>query len=624
MTDAPPVPNEVLQRAMEQQQAGRNDVAKGLCHQLLQQTPDYAPAFHLLGFINGETGNFPEAIKFFKEAIALDPTQATYYKALADTYDSQGNGRQAVLTYQQALDLKNDYFEVHANLANTLLSVGRVNDALDHYKEAIRLRPDIAVLHDNLGNALRISGYPELALSCHKQALRLNPNLAYPYINMGCALNELGRLEEATKSLKHALKLVPHLPEVHYNLANALADQGKLERALVHYQEATRLRPGFIEAIFGEFSVLMKQGNLDGARKHIEPYADMRNQHSSVALAFSRLAQNDDQRRASIVDMERVLDRRAPSVEDLRKLHFRLGDLCDAVQSYDEAFEHYQKANQLKPHRFHRDNYRLYVDQIISSFNPDSLHALPKATNSSDLPVFIVGMPRVGKTLIEQILASHPRVTGAGELPDIGRIVSIIEQQTEKQFPLAVDGISANQLTVLANEYLAKRQQALFPGTIRVTNTMPGNIHYLGLINRLFPQARIIHCLRNPVDTCLECYFKDFGSRHPYTYDLVDLGYRYQHYRRLAKYWKDIVGLSLLEVHYEELVLNPEDTGRRLIDYLDLEWDPQCLEFNVSSNPRTTVTQEIQGPINSCSIGRWKHYEQHLQPLFDTLVDTKG
>jgi len=620
MTDVSSLPEEVLRCAMEHQQAGRNDMAQALCQQLLQQAPGYAPAWHLLGLIASDSNHLSDAEKLFNEAIALDPQNPAYYKALADTFGAQGEGRHAVQAYRQALDLNNDYFEVHANLGNILLDVGRVDEALHHYQEAVRLRPDIAALHDNLGNALRISGDPESALVCHEEALRLNPNLLYAYINMGSALNELGRPEEAVNLFKQALQSAPNLPEAHYNLGNSLSDQNNLQSALTHYREAARLRPGFLEAVFGEFSVLMQQGDQGEARKCIEPYADLRDQHSSIAFAFSRLVQNDEQRRTSINDIKSALKRGAPSAEEFRKLHFRMGDLCDAVQLYDEAFEHYQKGNQLKPHPFHRDQYRWFVDQIISSFYPDGLQLLPRATNDSELPVFIVGMPRVGKTLIEQILASHPRVTGAGELPDIGQIASKIGQQTGKQFPSAIERVSADQLTIQADKYLAKRQQELFPDTIRTTDTMPGNIHYLGLINRLFPHARIIHCLRDPADTCLECYFKDFGARHPYANNLVDLGFRYSHYRRLANHWKEI-GLPMLEVHYEELVQNPEETSRRLIDYLGLEWDPQCLQFHISGSSRTKDNQEFLEPINSSAVGRWRHYEQQLQPLLGTFVD---
>jgi len=618
MNDAPSSPDELLQLAIGHHKAGRNDMAHTLCQKLLQQSPNFAPALHLLGLIASDAGHLSDAEMLFNEAIAQDQSNPAYFKALADTFGEQGNGRQAYQAYKQALTLKPDYFEVHANLGNILLDVGRVEEALQHYREAIRLRPDIPELHDNLGNALRNSGDPQSSLECHEEALRLNPKLLYAYVNRGNALSELGRLEEAVNSFNQALQLAPDFPEAHYNLANAMADQGNTESRLNHYREAARLRPGFLEAACGEFCVLMENGDRDEAHKCIEPYTDLRDRNGSIALAFSRLAQNAEEKRISINDINNTLKHGVSSAEQLRKLQFRLGDLYDAVESYDESFVHYQMANQLKPSSFDHDQYRQFIDQIISFFKPGSLQFQPQAVNISELPVFIIGMPRVGKTLVEQILASHPQVTGVGELSDIGQIASNIGQQTGERYPLAMERVSAEQLTYRADEYLAKRQEELFPNTVRVIDTMPGNIHYLGLINRLFPRARIIHCLRDPIDTCLECYFKDFSGRHPYAYDLEDLGFRYSHYRRLANHWKEI-GLPLLDVYYEELVQNPEKTSRRLIDYLGLKWNPQCLQFHIAGNSRTRGSHEFREPINSSAVGRWRHYQQHLSPLLDYL-----
>jgi len=679
-------PSELYQQAMEHHQAGNSNKAQQLCQELLQQTPDYAPALFLLALIASTSRRFPDAVKLFQKAISLEPENPSYYKGLADVYVSQGNNSDAIACYKQALELNRDYFEVHANLGNVLINAKQVDEALGHYKEAVKLRPDIPQLHDNLGNVLRISGQPELALASHKEALRLNPKLFSALINMGCDLEDLGEIEAAIDVYKQALsvnpKLVtvhanlgsifldmkrmdealyhyqeavklrpdiaqfhdnlgiafsnsgnpdsaldchkkalqldPDIPEVHYNLANALCDKANFKLALTHYREAIRLQPGFIEAVCGEFHALMKQGDQDSALKCIEPHATLRSKRSEIAVAFSHLAQNKEQRSRSIDELKCMLEQGSASVDELRKIHFRLGHLCDAVALFDEAFEHYQQGNVLKGQSYDRAAYRHYIDRIISTINSSSFSELPQADNTSELPVFIVGMPRVGKTLIEQILSSHPQITGAGELPDIEQISRYIEKQTGKQYPLSLECVSESQLSALAAEYLAKRQQEMLPGSLRVVDTMPRNIHYLGLIFKLFPKARVIHCLRDPVDTCLECYFKDFRWLYQYAYDLEDLGSRYSNYRSLAKHWQN-TGLPVLELHYEDLVKKPEETSRNLVSYLGLEWDPQCLQFHISGNPRTMHNQEFFEPINSHAVGRWHNYRQHLQPLLGVL-----
>ena len=218
---------------------------------------------------------------------------------------------------------------------------------------------------------------------------------------------------------------------------------------------------------------------------------------------------------------------------------------------------------------------------------------MPSATNDSELPVFVVGMPRAGKTLTEQILASHPQITGAGELTNMTEITDVIKQLTGQPFPMGMEHLSVDQLNGMAEGYLSQLRERAFPGSLRVVDTMPGNIHLLGLIRKLFPRARIIHCIRDPLDTCLECYFKNFRRCHPYANDLEDLGFRYQHYQRLSRHWRDLPGFPLLEVRYEELVKHPEKVSREILDYLGLPWDSRCLDFHNPGNSRLTGAFEI-------------------------------
>lgn len=342
--------------------------------------------------------------------------RAAELKAVADSLAGQGKAAQAVENYRDALDLRPDYFEVHANLGNLLLAMGRVDEALVHYREAADLRPDIAALHDNLGNALRISGEAASAVPHHEQALRLQPRLPAAHVNLGNALLDLGRPNRAIESFEQALQLAPEIPEVHCALGNARQELAQLDSALAHYREAARLRPGFIEAVVGEFNVLMKLGDREGARRHMQPHNGLRGKDSWITLAFSRLVHNDDERRDSLAELKGLLDRGVSNRNELGKLYFRLGDLCDALHSHEEAFEFYRLANELRPQAFRRDQYREYIDRLLRVFSQDRIHALPRSTNDTQLPVFIVGMPRSGKTLIEQILASHPQITGAGEI----------------------------------------------------------------------------------------------------------------------------------------------------------------------------------------------------------------
>ena len=608
-----------IQRASQYRLAGHHREAAALCQQRLQQSPDSAPAWHLLGLIHCDMGKYFEATQVLEKAIALDATQAPYFKALADTRSAMGDTDRAILAYRQALSLQNDYFEVHSNLGGLLLDTGHWEEAIDHYRQAVQLRPDIAELHDNLGNALRIGGYCESAISCHEQALRLKPALATAQTNIGSALVKLGRQSEAVRALESALELAPEMPETHFNLAVILSSQGRLDQALTHYRAAGRLRPDYLEAVAAEASLLAELGETDSARKRLEPYADRRTRNSSIALAFSTLAKDADQQHQSIDDLEHLFEHGLSNVEDLRRVHFRLADLYDQTHHYAQAFIHYRQGNELKPRHFDREDYGRYIDMIISTFSRQGLARLPRASNDSQLPVFIVGMPRSGKSLIEQILASHPQVTGAGELGDIREMPRRLEIDTGQPFPAYLGEFGVDQLDELASAYLSRRQAEALPGTRRVTDTMPFNIEQLGFIAMLFPHAHIGHCCRDPRDMLLECYFKDFGGGHTYANDLADLGYRYRQYHRLRGHWKDTLALPQLEIQYEDLVRDPATVSRQLVEYLGLEWQARCLKFYESFNTRLTGKASFKEPINQRSVGRWKNYQRQLTPLIEAL-----
>jgi len=552
----------------------------------------------------------------------MNNTQAAECKTRADAFAEQGETELAIQAYRQALDLKDDYFEVHANLGNLLVDVDRIDAAISHYHKAAQLRPDIAELHDNLGNALRISGDPYAALAAHDRALQLKPGLTEAHINRGNALNDLGRQDEAVEEFTRVLKTDPTVPEAHFNLAAALSFQGEKNAALEHYREALRLKPDFMAAVLGATEMLDRLGQPESARKQLQPFADRRSKDVFITIAHAGLAAGDDERRESITDLESLLGGKKVSRNITRKIYFMLGTLYDAMQSYDGAFENYRQGNGLVREEFDRAGRLQNIDRLIDAFNPESFRSLPRAANTSELPVFIVGLPRAGKTLAEEMLASHPRVTGAGELADVTNIMRAIEADTGMDFPLGIDKLPVGKLDEYANEYLERRKAGAFQGATRIVDTMPGNFQYLGLIMMLFPHAHIIHCRRNPLDQCLECYFKNFfrASEYAYTSNLDDLAFMYSHYSRLMRHWKETLALPLLEVRYEALVQQPEATCRELLDFVGLAWDPRCLDFHQLGKSQLMKAREIHEPVHTRFIGRWKNYERHLQPLIDGLT----
>ena len=321
----------------------------------------------------------------------------------------------------------------------------------------------------------------------------------------------------------------------------------------------------------------------------------------------------------------RLLD--SPEVAPAEKppLHFTAAKLLDEAGRYEEAFGHAHAANEATRRPYDPRTFRRQVDQRIAYHRPSTLHSLPRATHGSRRPVFIVGMPRSGTSLVEQILASHPAVFGAGELATLSRIANNAARGawTEgESYPGYLDSISVRQCNRMAEQYLAT-VSGLNGSATYVTDKMPHNFLYVGLILLLFPDCHIIHCTRDPLDTCLSCYMTYFANGHEYSHDLGHLGEFYADYQRLMTHWTQGVNVPLIEVRYEDVVDDLEGQARRLLELLDLPWDERCLRFYETSRPVPTASNEqVRTQIYRSSVGRWRHYEKHLGPLIEAIERT--
>jgi hypothetical protein len=302
-------------------------------------------------------------------------------------------------------------------------------------------------------------------------------------------------------------------------------------------------------------------------------------------------------------------------------IHFTLGDLLDDIGEHEKAFAQYDRANRLRSVEYTAEGRKREVDRLIEVFSEENLKSMPDSGRDTEQPVFIVGMPRSGTSLVEQIVATHPDVIGAGELQDIG-LMSIDMGRNKEQilYPDCVLRMDARELKGWSKVYLEtlRRISRHIP---RITDKMWQNFEHLGLIQLLFPRARVIHCRRSPMDTGLSCYFQSFGTAGPpFSYDLGHIGAYYNEYRRLMDHWQEVSSLAILDVDYEELVDDIEGQSRRMIEFLGLEWDPACLLFY--ENPRLVRTAshaQVRKPVYTSSIGRAVNYRNHLGPMVDEM-----
>ena len=486
-------------------------------------------------------------------------------------------------------------------------------DALPALERAAELSPGDAEAHCNLGNALRAANQLERAVRSHQRAIEIKPDYAEAHNNLGSALLDLGRLDEARAHFRRAIAIQPTFALAHSNLSNLLIMQNRMLDAEKSCRRALEINPRLIPAILQLAEIQAANGQFADAEASMRRALELE-PDSAEALAglvrFRKMGVGDGE----WVERARGLLERGLGSRQEVYLRYALGKYFDDVGEAEEAFGHYARANELsKRHRAAHDRGKVErgIDRIIEVFDRGWLEGVAGVGNGSDRAVLIVGMPRSGTTLAEQILASHEAVFGADELSYWNEAASGY---------VARAGGEGEGLRRLADGYL-RTLEGLSSDARRVVDKMPGNFLYLGLIRAALPNARIIHMRRNPLDTCLSIYFQNFGALHSYANDLEDLGHYYRQYLRLMEHWRAVLPEgAMLEVSYEGLVQDLEGWSRRMVAHVGLEWDESCLEFHRNRRPVSTFSKwQARQRISTGSIERWRKYEKFLTPLLPLL-----
>ena len=605
-----------LGEAMRAYRAGRYGEVETGVRRMLAAAPDFFPAVLLMGMVAGKTGRASLGIELLRRALALDRKSVVALNELANLLLATGAAAEARSLSRRALRLEPGDAAAHNNLGLADLALGRPAEAAAGFARALARQPGRAVLHANLGMALQHLGRRAEAAAAYRRATALDPH--QPDANIGVAelLIADDRRDEALAALRRAAAAQPKDAGLHLRIGEALLAAGEISAAEQYLRQAAVVDPQLGEAHRLLGNALHQLGRFDEA---IASYRRAIGVAPRLAQAYFGIASAQKITPADqplIEAMRALLDDPGLSPMDCAALHYALGKSFDDLASYAEAMHHFDAANRISGERLRlagraidRRRHAENIDRLIASFTPERFGRPPVPGEPGELAVLIVGMVRSGTTLVEQILSSHREVAAGGELRFWGQKGALLAAVEAGAFDPAA-------ALLLAEEYAAVLRR-LAPAARRVTDKMPTNFLLLGLVHLALPRARIIHCRRHPVDTCLSIYTTAYANLPDFAYDRDTIAFYWEQYARLMAHWRRVLPADrFFEVDYEELVASREAVTRRIVAFCGLDWDESCLQPETNRRVvRTPSAWQVRQPVHANSVERWRRYEAWLGPF---------
>ena len=619
--------------------------------------PDQALYHANLGEMCRLAGLTSDAIAEGRRAVELQPNYPGALSNLGIALFDESRFEEALVHLDRAVALQDTFTQAHSNRGNALQRLKRFADAELAYRRAIEFDPQFADAWSNLGACLRELKRSEEAESVYRKALALRPHDPDVLDNLALALTDLERLDEAAETYRRALAIETRSDKIHVHYGATLIDLGMTEEAGAAAERALALNPGNADAVNLMGRVAFEREDLSSAvdyfRRALALKPDLADAYNNMGNALKELGRLEEARQAYLKAIEidpgvagvyvNLADsmKFAPgdphllkmealaakhdglSANDRLQLDFALGKAYADLGDHPRAFPYWLKGNAGKRARIAYDEASTFAlfDAIEATFTPALIKAKAGRGDPSRAPIFVLGMPRSGTTLVEQILASHPLVSGGGELKLFNDVViEVASAGGGIPYPNFVPALDTAALRHIGERYVAEiRRRA--PSAAHVTDKMPANFFFLGLIHLALPNARIVHTVRDPVDTCVSCFSKLFTAEQSFTYDLAELGRYHARYQRLMAHWRRVLPASaFLDVRYEEVVGDLEGEARRILSYCGLPWDDRCLAFHQTDRPvRTASATQVRQPIYRNAIGRWRVYEDFLGPLLTAL-----
>jgi tetratricopeptide (TPR) repeat protein len=591
--------------------------------------PGYPDAHTAIGKTLLRLNRPTEATARLEQALTAVPDSPEAHHGLASALAALNRRDEAIAHYRQAIATRPNFAEAHNNLGNLLAALNRHEEAVTHFRTALAINPMAYEAHNNLGSALLKLQRPQEALACFEKALALRPGLAEPTHNIGIALAALDRNEEAVAFYRSVLVSNPELAAAHANLGNALVELSRPEEAIACFEAALARDPGMATAHQGLGLAYVALGRFPAAHRSFERAIEIQPRRPDYyrSLVDAKRIIPGDAHLAAMEEMAGAME--SFSADHQIELHFGLAKAYADLREHDRAFRHLLEGNALKRRQLDYDEAVMLgrLERSEAVFTRELIERMRGAGDPSEVPVFIVGMPRSGTTLIEQILASHPQVFAAGEVMDLPKAAASVCEPpgATVPYPEMVPSMTVDRCRAVGAAYL-QRLTARAPAAIRITDKLPGNFRLLGLIHLALPNARIIHVRRDPIDTCLSCFSRLFTGLQPFAYDLGELGRYYRAYASLMAHWRAVLPAGvMLEVQYEDLVADFAPQARRIVAYCGLEWNERCLAFHETQRSvRTASAAQVRQPLYRSAVGRAQPYAAMLGPLIAALRSDNG
>jgi tetratricopeptide (TPR) repeat protein len=538
-----------------------------------------------------QNGEFAKAEELYRRIIKLNPKNADALHLLGLLMHQKGENKYALKYMKKSLKYLSRNPACLNNIGLVYKSLGKLREAKLVFIKAIAQDKNLTDAHNNLGGIYHEEGLILDAETAYKNALKINPDYCNAYRNLGI-LNELqGANEKAKFYYEKVLELNSSDAYCYNQLGNFLKEKGNFEKAISHYKTALELDDTYVDAYCG----------LAALKRYSEKDEDFfRQLNFSVARDIFK-------------PNEKI------------RLHFALGKVNDDCGLYDEAFKHYKIGNTLRRELidYNYDAHESNISRLIEFFDHFPFEKFMKYGSNSHKPVFIIGMPRSGTSLLEQIITSHTDVFGAGELDFFTLRASNLTQQlnSSSSYPDCLADLKADTIAKISDEYMSVINR-ISKNTLHVTDKTVSYFLHIGLMKIVFPKASFIHCKRHPIDTSLSIYFQNFAGNIPYAYDLEEIARYYSLYERIMSKWKELFADSILEINYEDIVNKQKETTQKLLSTIGLNWDEHCLSFHKTKRIVQTASEwQVRQPIYKRSMERWLKYEKYLTPLKKILIE---